>query len=257
MRRLWLVVMSGVLLSVSAQGQLDLKLRLEHASVLAHEPLLAYVTIHNSDIQPVTLNAPDGTGLQLRFHVDRDNDTSVATRRGAPRPARVEIPVGGSQTVSLDISMLCTMQKTGRYFVRALVSGGGSAGRSRLQMVDVVPGLELTKVHSAVLGAPGVRRTFCLRYWARERKEQLFLCVTDEPVARIFAPVALGPLIRVVRPTITMDKDGIITVMHQINRYQMMVSRIRSAATRLTLESQRTAPIAMGPRPGSATLPAK
>ncbi|MBT3294200.1 MAG: hypothetical protein HN919_04475 [Verrucomicrobia bacterium] len=257
MHRLCLVAMGGMLMAVSAQGQLDLKLRLEHAAVLTHEPILAHVTIHNTGIQPVTLNAPDGTGVQLRFYIERDNGDSVATRRGAPRPGRVVVPVGGTQTVSADLTMLCAMQKTGRYFVRGLVSGGRADSRSRLQMVDVVPGLELTKVSGAVPGAPGVRRTFALRYWARERKEQLFLCVSDEPRGRIFAPVALGAVIRVVRPTLTMDHAGTVTVSHQINRAQMMISNVRSAATRLTLESQRTVRIQSLPKRKPATLPSK
>lgn len=244
------------LLAASAAGQLDVSLHMEHSAVLLHEPLQARVTIHNGGIDPVTLNDARG-GVQLLFYVERDNGVSIPARQQAPPVKRMVVEPGKTQAIEIDLTMQFAMADPGRYFVRAVLDDGREAIRSRLKMVDVVPGLELAKASGAVPKAPGVQRTYSLRYWARDGKEYAFLCVSDTPSGQVFAPINLGTLVRVARPTVTIDDQGAVTVTHQVNRGQLMVSTLESAADKLTLKSQIPVMMFTPPSAPPATLPPK
>jgi len=244
-------------MAVSAMGQADLKLDIENTTVLTHEPLMARVTVLNSGTLPLVINDASGAGPQLRFSVEHDSE-QMATRRQGGALAPLTLQPGQAQVLEVDLTMRFVLTQSDRYFVRALLDGDGAQARSSLKVIDVVPGMELASVTGSVLRAPGVRRAYSLRYWSRNQKEHVFLCVSEAPSGRVFPPIHLGTLIRVVRPTITVGQGGTVTVKHQVNRSQMMVSTLRSLRDKLALVSQRPVRITTAaPTKAPATLPRK
>jgi hypothetical protein len=248
-----LVAMWSVFAAVIATAQVDIRLEIENTTVLTHEALMARVTVLNQGLAPLTINAADGTGPQLRFNVEHDSGRSAARRQGA-RPQELAVPAGQARALDVDLTMLYDMTQSDRYFVRALLIGGNVEVRSSLKVIDIVPGLELASASGSVPRAPGVRRIYSLRYWARKQEEHVFLCVHDEPSGRTFSPVYLGTLIRVVRPTMQLGEGGTVTVKHQVNRAQMMVSTLKSRANRLSLLSQRPVRMRSKPLPKAPSL---
>ncbi|MBL7075936.1 MAG: hypothetical protein ISS31_00555 [Kiritimatiellae bacterium] len=239
-----------------ATGQVDLRLDIATSTVLTHEPLTARVTVVNNGALPLAVNAADGSGPQLYFGVEHDSGVSAVRREGGALPAFM-VPPGRVETVEVDLTMRFVLTQSGSYFVRALLDGGGVEARSSLKVIDVVPGIELIRTSGNVPYAPGVRRTYSLRYWGRQRRDHVFLCVSDAPSGRTFAPIHLGTLMRVVRPTMSAGDDGVVTVKHQVNRSQMMVSTLKSRRSRLSLVSQRPVRTSSAPMPKPPTLPRK
>lgn len=168
---------------------------------------------------------------------------------------RLSVSPGGVATVDLDVTRYAVMREPGHYFVRVVLEGGGFSARSTLKAVDVVPGLELLRATGGVPGAPGVRRRYVLRYWPRKNKEHLFLCVSDAPSGRVFAPIHLGLLLRVMPPSIAPAENGTVIVKHQVNRSQMMTSTLRSRPGQLALVSQDPVRLSAPPPPARPTLP--
>jgi hypothetical protein len=245
----------ALFVAAAAVGQVDLRLDIENTTVLTHEPIVARVTMLNGGAMPLVINAASGAGPQLRFNVERDSGR-LAERRQGGSLSPLTLRPGQAQLLEVDLTMHFVLTQSDRYFVRAVLDDGVEA-RSSLKAFDVIPGMELVKVTGNVTGAPGVQRTYSLRYWGRNRKEHVFLCVSDAPSGRAFAPIHLGTLIRVVRPTVTVRTDGTVTVRHQVNRSQMMVSTLRSRRDKLTLVSQRPVRMPTPPRPKPPTLPRK
>ncbi len=248
----------GLLAVCPAMGQVNIQLECENTTVLTHEPLTVRVTVLNSGVTPLVINSAGGAGPQLRFSVEHDSGRPARRRQGETL-APLTLQPGQAQVLEVDLTMHVVLTQPDRYFVRAAVKDGVDVlARSSLKAIDVVPGTELAAAAGGVPGAPGIKRTYSLRYWGRKQKEHVFLCVSDAPSGRAFAPIHLGTLVRVVRPTVTMGKGGMVTVKHQVNRSQMMVSTLRSRRDRLTLVSQKPVRITnAAPPKAPARLPRK
>ncbi len=231
-----------------ASGQLKLGLDVDPSTGIVHESLMARVTVENGSGAPLAVNSGTEAGLRLRLSVENDGGERAPSREAHPLP-RLDIGPGGVQTLEVDLTMRFVMSQPDRYFVRAVLEGGATDVRSPLKVVDVVPGLELARTSGRVPGLTGVRRDYVLCYWPRDRKEQLFLCVTEAPSKRVFPPIYLGSLVRVMKPTITLGADGLVEVRHQANRSQVMVSTLRSRRDRLSLVEQRPVRLAAGGTP--------
>ncbi len=249
------LAMATLLTAVSAMGQVDLRLDIENTTVLTHEPLMARVTVVNNGVEPLVVNAAGGAGPQLYFNVEHDSRGASARRQGKVLPPLTLQP-GHAQVVEVDLTMHFVLTQSGRYFVRAKLGGGGVEARSSLKVIDMVPGMELVSVTGSIPRTPGVRRTYSLRHWSWKREKHVLLCVSDAPSGRVFAPIHLGTFISVVRPTLTVGADGMVTVKHQVNRFQMMVSTLKSLRDKVTLVSQRPVRItASAPPKAPASLP--
>ncbi len=237
----------GVLLvaGTAAMAQVHVRLDVGTSTVLKHEPLMVRVVVQNDGGAPLIVNAPGGSGPQLRFNVEHNNGRRARRRQNAGRK-QVAVPAGEARVIEADVTKYVDVTAPDRYFVRAVIEGAGGEARSTLKQIDVVPGLEVARTVGAVALAPGVRRTYSLRYWPRNQEEHIFLCVSDVPTGRVFEPVYLGTLVRVVQPTLELGADGIVTVVHQVNRSQVMVSTLNSQRDRLTLVTQKPERIAAG-----------
>jgi len=241
----------------SARAQVEVELNIETSAVLAYEPLMAHVTIRNNTSQAFTLNGDGATAPTLLWDVECANDERVVPSSDAPALPRVEVPAGATSAFVIDLTPRFQMGRPGRYFVRALVEDGDGVARSQLEMVDVVPGLELAQSKVRLPGVLGVERRCSLRHWSREGKDYLFLCVTDYPSGEHYPPLNLGSVVRVIRPTITVDANATLTITHQIDRGQLMVSTVKSVQGGLSLTTQKAVRIQSGQHMKPATLPVK
>ena len=252
-----LIAMIVALTAAQAAAQVEVALRIETSAVLSYESLLARVTVRNNSAYPLTLNGSGAHSAALRFRIERKSDDRVPMASNARALQRTVIPVGATKEYLVDLAARFQIARPGRYFVRAHIQGEGLTAKSQLEMLDVVPGLELATLKARVPGTPGVLRQCSLRHWARGVKDYLFLCVTDSPSGQHDRPLNLGALVRVIRPTLTVDHAGTVTVTHQINRAQLMVSTLQSKRGGLSLTAQKVIRIQSGPQMKPATLPVK
>lgn len=92
--------------------------------------------------------------------------------------------------------------------------------RSRDEVFDVVPGIELASISHFASRNPPVERTLRLVYWAREGRETAFLRADDSPPDSKWRTIELGDIVRVKRPSIEANpaNPNSFLVFRQVNR---------------------------------------
>lgn len=204
----------------AARGQLRVRFRFGHDTVLQYEPVTAYLEVVNDSFETVRVTAsPQADAAHLSFAVYRDRDREVKRQPGSLGLDPIRLAPGERRDLMVrDLSAAYDFGRAGRYRVRAEIGLENTAYRSDWVLIDVVRGIELTSVRRPVPGYPEVEREYALRYWARERKEHLFLAVGEPATGYSYGVFDLGPVIRVSPPRIHVDREGKVTVVHQSSR---------------------------------------
>jgi len=215
-----------------------LRLELEHASVLVREPILARVSLVNQEGADLVFGVA-AANATLGFEVEFDRDVWVDPSRAGSPVGIWRVAAGRRLETLLDLGQWYPLAKRGRFYIRAVAQTPSGVQRSRLVMLDVVEGLELTALTRGVAGRPEALRTYSLRYWPRDRREWLFLCVSETPGELIYAPVSLGSVVRVAPPTVTVMPDGRVRVWHQTSPNSTAESELQSDAQGVRFVNQK------------------
>jgi len=201
-----------------AEG-LQLKLRLEHSVTLQYEPIAAFVTIVNDTARPFVISeAGQESAAVLELVIRREvngEEEEVARLKEALLVEKVYISSDQKEEVMIEMSNFYDMREEGRYLVSVKVVWNGKTYWSERTVISVVAGLELASVSKSVPGYPDRVRTYSLKYWARESKEFLFLMVEEEPSKLVYGVFQLGPLVRVFKPFVEVDRAGNVRTVHQ------------------------------------------
>jgi hypothetical protein len=199
-----------------ASGELAVKLRLEHTSLLQFEAVNAFVTINNDSNYTLSMGKNDKDGnSRIEFVIEKQKDERAQRINQRPLISNFKIKPGETWEAVRDLSAWYDLRTMGRYTVRAIVYLNGQGWESNTEIIDVVGGLEIASVSKSLPGYDDLVRTYSLRYWSREGGEFLFLHIGEEKTGINYGVVQLGPLIRVYTPVIKVDKDGNVTVFHQ------------------------------------------
>ncbi|MBN1556940.1 MAG: hypothetical protein JW951_02200 [Lentisphaerae bacterium] len=220
MKRAWLLGL--LLLPVCGRADLLLKLTMEHHVYLQFEPMVGYLTLWNESDYPVVIDAddPERANTALRLIVTRDG-RPVMRLNDRPLLRRLLLLPGERHVMMTDLSARFDVGTASRYLIDAEAVRDGVAYGAKPFMVDVVPGIEITSVKRGVPGYPGRERAYSLRYWTREKQEQLFLRIDEPSSGDNYGVFQLGRLLRFYKPRLRVDRDGFVTVIHQTayNRY--------------------------------------
>jgi hypothetical protein len=205
--------MAGVSLA-----DLQVRLKLEHTSLLLFEPVNASVTIFNGSDYPFVIGKGETNGnARIEFSIEKKRDEVVSRINKRPLVSNFKLRPGEKGETMMDVSSWYDLRAEGRYTVIALAYLNGKAWASNKEIIDVVRGLEITSVTKDVPGYDDMERTYALRYWSREGKEFLFLCVDQENTGVNYGVVQLGQLVRVFIPVLEVDRLGNIKVLHQLS----------------------------------------
>jgi len=203
-------------LALPADAQLLVKLKLEHASVLQFEAVDAYLSIRNDTAAPFVIDAQtESSDGEVRFRVTREDGLAVARYSARPLVPYLRMLPDEKRDLMLDLSLWYDVSSMGRYLVQATVERAGQQFDSNRVMVEVVRGIELSRVKRNVPGSPGRLRAYSLRYWSRDKTERLFLCVDEEESGENYGVFQLGRVVRVFEPVLRVGRDGTIRIIHQ------------------------------------------
>lgn len=199
-----------------ARGEgVELQLRLEHPSVLQYEPVLAFVTIVNNTTKVFMINEENRDKVSIELVVTRDTGETMARINSKLLGDKLYILSDEKEEIMVEASQWYDMREKGRYLITAKVNWNGRISLSNQQMVDVVTGLEIARTEKSVPGYPDRVRTYALKYWTRNSREYLFLVAEDEANRLNFGVFPLGPVVRVFKPTVTVDRAGNVRIVHQ------------------------------------------
>ena len=204
---------------LGASGEVKVKLRLEYTSYLQYEPVNAYVTIENDSDYELFMGKTEKDGnSRIEFIVKKDKDEVVQRSEKRPILTNFRVKQGEKWEAMRDVSTWYNLTTMGRYTVRAVVYLNGQAWQSNVAMIDIVRGIEVASKTRSVPGYEDLVRTYSLRYWSRGGVEYLFLCVDEESTKLNYGIIELGPVVRVAKPVVEVDKNGNVIVVHQSSR---------------------------------------
>ena len=132
------------------------------------------------------------------------------------------------------------LTRPGTYTIRVEAKFAGRVYESNPVTLPVVTGLVLAETQQVLPGYPDRQRRYGLRYWKRDGHEHLFLRV-DETVAGVnwnYGSVDLGRLVRFFQPTLSVDREGRVRVVHQSGRDRMTRSFFKSDPDQLRFVNQ-------------------
>jgi hypothetical protein len=226
------VLMVGLVLGLagSAHAQFRATVVLDHLTILQGEPVRAKVTVTNDSLSPLVLGAasddPEMVEVDFRI-IRREQDAPVRLTKNVFANG-LSLEPGDGLTMDVDIGEWYRVYDMGQYRVSATWTSCGRTLESDALLLDVVSGLELSALTKEVPFSGGGRRTYSLRYWSREGSEHLFLRVSSEDGNVFYGVFELGELVRVFDPTISVDRFGAITVVHQVGMNQYRRSELKS-----------------------------
>jgi hypothetical protein len=214
------LILSGIclLLPLRAGAQIRMELKLQHSVYLQYEPVMAALSINNDSDKPIVVHASETNANAIRLEVRRQRDRPVERINDKPIVAELSLAPGSTKDIMVDLSQWYDLVAMGRYAVRGVVEHEGQTYETEDTAIDVVRGIDLANVSRRVTGAVTKIRAFSLRYWPREGKEYLFLCVTEEPGGLSYGVFPLGQVVRVFPPTIEVNREGTVQVVLQANK---------------------------------------
>lgn len=227
-------------LASPAAAERLVSMRFEHAQTLPFEAVHVFITLDNDSNYPLIIGPryPDANA-EVHFLVRRDRSREdVPRRREGSLWERLVLNPGERREVSVDLSSWYDLSREGRYVVRLVVDWHGQRFSSRDMLLDVVNGIEIDKVVREVPDHWERLRRYSLRYWPRNGSECLFLCVDEPETQTNYGVFALGRLVRVFRPRLSIDRFGKVMIVHQsaFDRYTRTI--FESSATGIRFVDQ-------------------
>ncbi len=197
-----------------AAGDILLDFSLDQPVYLQGEPIIGILNIYNDMDDPIVI-WPDSedASTRLECRIEWQGDERVPARKQAPLVDRLGVNPDQTESVMLMLSEHYNLYEIGRYRAVMELHWQGKIHTSRMQIIDVVRGLEIDSIQRGVRGYPDKPRQYSLRYLTRNQREQLFLVVDDDRYH--FGSFLLGPVIRFQKPGMTLNRDGRLVVYHQ------------------------------------------
>ncbi|MEI6972993.1 MAG: hypothetical protein WCL44_15930 [bacterium] len=222
-------------LVLHAQYAMDMKL--DNTSYLQFESMEARVVVRNDTDRMLLVGGLRETA-SIDFIINRGNEP-VRRRSAGLIVENTLIMPGQTREVVVDLGRHYNIQTIGQYEITATFTADRGTYKSAPTIVDVVPGLELTNVRRSVPNHPSMIRKYSLRYWSRQNREMLFLCVTDEKEGINYGVFMLGPIVRVIPPEISVDSSGEVRVRHQADNGVFAHTALKSTAEGVALVRQQ------------------
>lgn len=194
------------------------------------EPILLEGKIVNQGVGPYIVD-DYGPYLQNTVKVylrDAANGRLLDMRRGAPASLVRSLTVrpGETGSFSVDLRQAYDLSRTGRYHAEVFVYRGSEVALSRALSFSVVDGIEIASAVRALARDQRRPLRFSLLYLDRNKRQELFLRVTESSPPAVVAFVSLGSIVRVAEPTLAFGPDDVVTVVQQVSRDRYARTRI-------------------------------
>jgi hypothetical protein len=240
--RTWIAAIAAVVWAagLAAGGEAVVSVRMAHTRFLQFEPVTAFVTIRNVSDDLIIFGATnDERSASLRFVVDKGPAAVVPTRREGNPAGKIRIMPDLSREVMVDLSFWYDLAAMGSHVLTAIVEYDGQRFMSAPVRFDVESGLPIGSLKQEFLDGEVPPRIFSLRYLPRERSERLFVRIDDEDGVVNYGSYELGPLIRVTKPTIGIERGGKVTIVHESSSDRFTHSVFRSDKSGVTFVDQK------------------
>lgn len=228
---MWLMLLFLVAAKVSpAHAQVGVQLSLKRRAFLAHEPIIATVTLSNTSGRELLLE--DTPELQwFGFQVNGMDERIIPPRNPDYGLDSVQLQAGETVRKSVNLNELYALGDLGTFKVRATVFVGSMKRyfTSRPIPIEITEGRLLARQAAGVpegLVHAGAIHLFSLLTHYHDEGRMLYVRVQDRDDGTVFGTYVLGRLIDGAPPQAAFDVGNNFYVLHLSGRQEWMLTKI-------------------------------
>ncbi|HEX8296861.1 MAG TPA: hypothetical protein VF593_11205 [Chthoniobacteraceae bacterium] len=224
--RLLLLIVIFVSALTAAQGQVAVDLHIKRRMLIAHEPIVATVTVTNLTGRDITL--ADTAEMQwFGFQVNTTGDRIVPPRNPNYALPPLIIKAGGQMRRTVNLNELYEIGDYGIYRIRANIHFAelGKFFSSRPSVVEVTEGRLLWKQVAGVPGSSELRK-FSLLAHQQGNYTLAYVRVEDRENGTVFITQELGRMIEGNPPIAELDLGNNLFVLQLVGQREYLLSRI-------------------------------
>ncbi len=203
-------IMGGLLLAGNAFAQIEFSARVPNMDVLVCESIPIVVTLQNNRIDP--LEAGSEQGYSVAFEVTEPSGLLVRPIESASVSMPSVIPGQSTVIFTNDLLRIFPLGNQHSISVRARLTVGSRSFVTEKMFVEILPGTEVMRMQAPA--TDGQIHTYSLRTINREKRDRLFLRISNEDESLCYSASDLGRFARIGKPTLEVDGLGRVHVLH-------------------------------------------
>ncbi|MBL49167.1 MAG: hypothetical protein CMP28_09450 [Roseibacillus sp.] len=207
-------VVAGLGTGERAEAQIRASLSMSKKEYVAHESVVATVTLTNDAGHDLLIHTDGRTAVDwLDFQVKNSRGTSLSPQAPMNLGA-VTIPAGRSISKSIDLTGVYRVTQVGRYRCTAVIRLPGEGGRFLTNTVPFTVTLG-RRLYSQRVGDPGngSAREYRLSIHSDSRKSSLYLHLIDVRTGRTLQAFRMGDVISRKTPKALVDRNNNLHVL--------------------------------------------
>jgi hypothetical protein len=215
---------------VSARAQVDVKLEFDQDKFLPGETSEVILRIANFTGGPLRLgDRPDW----LRFSVENVSGVGVARKAEVEETGAFTLKTGARATLRFDLTPLFQIDQVGRYQVSATVYTGSGEDHVITAPVEfeIMNGVVLWEREFGVIGAASQRRRYAIIQANYLRRARIFAVLTNPEATVTYKVIPMGTVVSFNPPTMAMDSQNRLHVLHQHGADEFLHHRIEPDGT--------------------------
>jgi hypothetical protein len=207
-----------LLVAATARAQIEVELRFKRVQYIAHEPILATVSIANNSGRDIDLHDDNGQHW-FGFEINAGEGRLLAPLKQGPAEPPLHVESGRTVTRKINLTSLYPVQDFGAYHVRANVyfpdlNKFFYSATKVVQVSDARPIWQKTVGVPAGMRGAGEARTYSLLSNRFVDHTSLYVRVENRNIGAVYTTYSLGRIIASQDPQAEIDRANQLHVLH-------------------------------------------
>lgn len=215
---------------MTVHAQVDVKLEFDQNKFLTGETSEVILRIANFTGSPLRLGErPDW----LQFSVENVSGVGVARIADLEETGAFTLKTGARATMRFDLTPLFKIDQVGRYNVSATVYTGSGENHviTAPAEFEIMTGVVLWEREFGVLGVGSERRRYAIVQANYLKRARIFAAITNPEASVTYKVIPLGTVVSFNPPSMAMDAQNRLHVLHQYGADDFVHHRIHSDGT--------------------------
>jgi hypothetical protein len=215
---------------MTVHAQVDVKLEFDQNKFLTGETSEVILRVANFTGAPLRLGERSDW---LRFSVENVSGVGVARIADLEDTGAFTLKPGARATLRFDLTPLFKIDQVGRYNVSATVYTGSGEDHviTAPAEFEVMTGVVLWEREFGVLGGGAERRRYAIVQANYLKRARIFAVITNPEASVTYKVVPLGTVVSFNPPSMAMDAQNRLHVLHQYGADDFLHHRIHSDGT--------------------------
>jgi len=215
---------------MTVHAQVDVKLEFDQNKFLTGETSEVILRVANFTGSPLRLGErPDW----LQFSVENVSGVGVARIADLEETGAFTLKTGARATLRFDLTPLFKIDQVGRYNVSATVYTGSGENHviTAPAEFEIMTGVVLWEREFGVLGGGSERRRYAIVQANYLKRARIFAAITNPEASVTYKVIPLGTVVSFNPPSMAMDAQNRLHVLHQYGADDFVHHRIHSDGT--------------------------